>query len=374
MTYKVLQIGNPTSPLNYGNGLAAQSDEIEIHWYSHIKGDLPNVKHHSIPNWIGRNYVLRAIFEPFYVARVIRQIDPDLIQVHYASKGLATLPIVRQQPLIVTTMGSDIAPDYGYKFPFRYWIDLILRKATKVTTRSGFMKKRLLKMGVPEEKIIINSWGIDLDHFSRKTNRKKLKQKWSAPSDAFIFFDPRSTHPLYNKDIIIKAFAKAATKTTEKIHLLVAGIFATDSQKAALHQLVDQLEITEQVTFLGSVDYEQMPELYSLAECTVSVPSSDGMPQTIFEAWACGSYLIIGDLPQYDEFVDDVSTAKRVPLRDVQKLSEAMLWVMAEERVRTRAIKLGRERAIHFADRKVQKKGMRDLVMSLLKADDKSLI
>jgi glycosyltransferase involved in cell wall biosynthesis len=361
-----MQIGNPNSPLNYGNGLAAQSEKVEIHWYSHIKGNLPNVKHYSLPKWIARNFVLRAIIEPFYVLMVIRRVDPDLVQVHYASKGLATIPILQRQPLIVTTMGSDLVPTLGYKFPFRFWIDLILRKATKVTTRSEFMKKRLLQMGVPEEKLIVNSWGIDLDHFSRKSNLKRLKQDWGVPDDALIFFDPRSAHPLYNKDIILKAFAKAAAKTNKKIHLLVAGIFATDTQMAELHQLVAELDIGGQVTFLGTVEYEQMPELYSLAECTVSVPSSDGMPQTIFEAWACGSYLIIGDLPQYDEFVEDESTAKRVPIRDVQSLNEAMLWVLANDKVRQSAIKLGRERAKRFADRKIQKKGMRDLVMSLL--------
>ena len=366
MPYKVLQIGNPQSPLNYGNGLAAQGEEVEIHWFSHLKGGQPDVIYHSFPEWIGGNFFLRALLEPIFLARVIRRVDPDLIQVHYASKGLATLPIVNRKPLIVTTMGSDLVPSLGYRFPYRFWIDLMLREANVVTTRSGFMKQRLVAMGVPAEKIVVNSWGIDLEHFFRQPDQEQLKSKWGAPEDAFVFFDPRSSHPLYNKDIILKAFARANEETKHKIHLLVAAMFATDEEMAALEALVRDLGIGDQVTFLGNVDYEKMPELYSLAECTVSVPSSDGMPQTIFEAWACGSFLIVGDLPQYDEFIEDGVTARRVPLRDVAALSEAMLWVLDAQDVRQRAIKRGRERAEHFADRKVQKAGMRSLVHSLL--------
>ena len=366
MTYKVLQIGNPKSPLNYGIGLAAQSDEVEIYWFSHIEGYLPNVRHYGMPKWIGRNFLLRAFFEPFYLERVMRKVKPDLVQVHYASKGLATIPIVRRKPLIVTTMGSDLALSLGYKFPYRYWIDLMLREADVVTTRSNYMKQRLIELGVPTEKIIINSWGIDLDHFVRLPNRKKLKQKWGVPDDAFVFLDPRSTNPLYNKDTILRAFANVAKGTHKKVHLLVAGIFSMPEQVELLKKLVSELGIGDIVTFIGRVNYEEMPEIYSLAECTVSVPSSDGMPQTVFEAWGCGSFLIVGDLPQYDEFIEDGVTAKRVPLREVGATADAMLWVLENEAVRSRAVELGREQAAQFADRKIQEAGMRNLVLSLL--------
>ncbi len=366
MTYRVLQIGNPTSPLNFGIGTAAQSEEIDICWFSHIKCDLPGVHHYSMPGWIANNFLLRAIFEPFFLAQVIRIENPDLVQVHYAFKGLATIPIVRRHPLIVTTMGSDLAPSVGYKFPYRYWINLMLRRGDVVITRSNFMKKRLLEIGVPDDKIMVNSWGIDLDHFKRLPDQSDLKRKWGVPEDAFIFLDPRSTNPIYNKDIIMRAFSRVARKIEQKIHLLVAGVFSTSEQIEDLHNLVAELDIADQVTFVGSVDYQQMPELYSLAECTISIPSSDGMPQTIFEAWGCGSFLIVGDLPQYDEFIEDGLTGKRVPIRDVEATAQAMLWVLGHEEFRKRAIPLGQERAAHFADRRAQKASMRDLVRALL--------
>ena len=363
---RILQIGNPESPLNRGMGLASQSEENQIYWYSPIMGDLPSVHHYALPKWIAKNYLFRAILEPFFVAFYIWKIKPDLVQVHYASKGLATIPIIMHKLLVVSTMGSDIAKGVGYKFPYRFWIDLMLSRAAKVTTRSQFMKNRLIEMGVEQEKIEVNSWGIDLDHFSRRVKVKKLRKKWGLAADAFVFFDPRSASPLYNKDIIIKAFAETSKKSKKKLTLLVAAVFATEEELRLLKKLIADLEIENKVTFLNKVDYKDMPELYSLSEVTVSVPSSDGMPQTIFEAWACGSFLIVGDLPQYDEFIEDGVTAKRVPIRDVGALSKAMLWIIKHPEVQGAAIELGRAKARNVADRKEESKKLQKLVIDML--------
>jgi glycosyltransferase involved in cell wall biosynthesis len=361
-----LQIGNPNAPLNWGIGLASQSAENKIHWYSHLPGNLPGVIHHTLPQWIAKRFWLRAILEPFYLASTIRKVDPDLVQVHYASKGLATLAIIKRKPLLVTTMGSDLVPNIGYRFPFRYWIDLILDRATLVTARSNFMKDRLLKMGVEERKIEVNSWGIDMDHFKRNRHTQKLKQKFGIDPEAFVFFDPRSANSLYNKDIIIRAFSKLVDNSSENTVLVIAAMFATADQLHGLKELVSQLGIESMVHFIGNIAYEEMPEWYSLSECTISVPSSDGMPQTIFEAWACGSFLIVGDLPQYNEFVEDGVSAKRVAIRDVEDLRLAMSWILENPEIRKDAVRIGREKAAHFADRKVQKEHYQEIVKRLL--------
>ncbi|MCG8325243.1 MAG: glycosyltransferase family 4 protein, partial [Thiotrichales bacterium] len=289
-----------------------------------------------------------------------------LVQIHYASKGLATIPIIMRRPLLVTTMGSDIMPGMGYRFPYRFWINLVLAHADRITTRSNFMKDRLIAMGVPGEKIEVISWGIDLDHFARQPRRPALKEKWGAPKDAFVFLDPRSATPLYNKDIIIQAFAQFSREEQTDAVLLVAGVFAQPDELASLKALAADSGVADKVIFIGNVAYEDMPELYSLAEVTVSVPSSDGMPQTIFEAWGCGSFLIVGDLPQYDEFIAEDQTGRRVPLRDVPALAEAMRWIVQHPEVREAAIEQGRAKARHFADRRQQRAKLRSLVEEML--------
>jgi glycosyltransferase involved in cell wall biosynthesis len=70
---------------------------------------------------------------------------------------------------------------------------------------------------------------------------------------------------------------------------------------------------------------EELPLFYNLADVIVSVPSTDGMPVTIFEAMACRKPLIVGDLPSYNEVIIHGQTGLRVPVRNHQALAQAIV-------------------------------------------------
>jgi glycosyltransferase involved in cell wall biosynthesis len=72
--------------------------------------------------------------------------------------------------------------------------------------------------------------------------------------------------------------------------------------------------VADRVRFIGQVEHAAMPALYSLAEVVVSVPASDGLPQSLFEAMACGTPIVLGRLPVYEEVVHDGAEALMVPL------------------------------------------------------------
>ena len=61
----------------------------------------------------------------------------------------------------------------------------------------------------------------------------------------------------------------------------------------------------------AAVDYvDELPDDHAIAECghsavAVSVPSSDGTPQSVLEAMACGAVSVLSDLPSLREWVDD---------------------------------------------------------------------
>jgi glycosyltransferase involved in cell wall biosynthesis len=74
-----------------------------------------------------------------------------------------------------------------------------------------------------------------------------------------------------------------------------------------------------------------MRDCYHVADVAVSIPSSDGMPATIFEAMASLTPLIVSDLPAYDEVVVDGESGIRVPLKDENRLAEAILDLLTDE-------------------------------------------
>ena len=63
-----------------------------------------------------------------------------------------------------------------------------------------------------------------------------------------------------------------------------------------LRQRVSELGIEGSVRFIEPVAYDDMPGLLAATSVVVSVPFSDGLPQTLFECLAAGTPIVLGRL------------------------------------------------------------------------------
>ncbi len=347
-------IGDPTNPLVRARGVLGQRNGHQIFWFSVQRASLPDVTHFFMPLFAQRNSMIRAILRPVYLFLAIKKIRPDIIHVHYAQTGLAVFPLASFHPLIVTVMGSDILPERGYVGVPAFFIHMLLESADCITSKSDFMDAALDKIGKYRNKIRRVTWGVDLDRFHPDRDVTFLRAQWDIPPDDLVFFDARLARPLYNKHIIIEAFAKYLSEGGSSATLLIAESFPDPTYVAGLKKQVSILGITEKVRFVGAIPHGEIADYYILADLTISVPLSDGLPQTLYEAYACGSFLILGDLPQYTGVVEDGVTARLVRLGDVNSLKEAISWAALNPEIRQRAKKLGRDYVKAYADFNVQ--------------------
>jgi glycosyltransferase involved in cell wall biosynthesis len=94
-----------------------------------------------------------------------------------------------------------------------------------------------------------------------------------------------------------------------KARLVVTEYGATPEYRAKLDERVAALGLQPYVTFVGKIAPEGMPLFYSMADVSVGIPKSDGLPQTLLEAMACGVPNVIGRLDRYGEIVRDGESA-----------------------------------------------------------------
>lgn len=351
---RILIIGDPTNALGQMRGVIGQRAGHQIFWFSVQQASLPGVKHFTMPLFSRRNPIIRAIFKPVYLHMAIKKIKPDIVHVHYAQTGMAAFLLMNLHPLIVTVMGGDILPDQGYYGISAFFIRMLLEHADCITSKSDFMDAALDNIGNYRNKIRRVAWGVNLDHFHPNRDVSSLRTQWHIPLDDLVFFDARLARPLYNKHIIIEAFAEYLREGGLSATLLISESQPDPAYLAKLQQQVSILGITEKVRFVGAIPHSEMPDYYVLADLTISVPLSDGLPQTIYEAYACGSFLILGDLPQYAGLVEDGVTARLVLVGDVNALKEAISWASLNPGIRQRAKKLGRDYVQEHADFNVQ--------------------
>ena len=245
--------------------------------------------------------------------RDLREFAPDLVHLHYAGGKLGTLTLLSGiRPLVVTVMGGDVLPEQhpgGLSRLQRRTTRRILQEADLVLVKADALRPAVTGLGATPEKVETVRWGVDPAVFTPDPEgAAALRARLGlVPADRVIL-SPRLLKELYNVHLIVEALPLVLRDVPAAV-LVITEYGADPEYRGRLAQRTQQLGIADRVRFAGQVDHEQMPALYSLAEVAVSVPSSDGLPQSHFEAMACGCALVTGRLEVYREVLEDGHSA-----------------------------------------------------------------
>jgi len=350
---RILVIADPNSPLARERGLVGQTGGHDIYWYSISKADLQGIAGAMALPRVPTLFI--PLLSPLYLSRAIGRVQPDLIHVHCASQNWNNLILVRFKPLVVTVMGGDILPDMSYRGIRSVWLtQKLLDHADVITSKSSFLDDALNRIGNYAHKIRRVTWGVDTHQFKPGLDVNHLREQWGIQPDDFVLFCPRICQPFYNKHLVIQAFAKYIRETESQAKLLIAELFADGVYRRQLGELVKELNLTRYVRFVGSIPHREMPAYFNLAHVMISVPPSDGMPQSLYEAMACGSYPILGKLPQYQELIQDGVNGWLISVGSVSALAEAMKWTAANWEHLQEAARINREHIVKIADKAIQ--------------------
>jgi len=243
-------------------------------------------------------------------ARMMKSQRPDIVHVHYAYSGWGWLAaFVDHHPLVVSVMGGDILfEEQGSPSPRGKWLTLnLLRCADLVTSKSNRLTEELARLGGFHRKTVKIVWGVDLKRF-RPLDPRDLRRRYGIPDGARIILSPKILQPFYNVDRIVEAMPEILSRHSAT-RLVITEYLADPAYREHIARRVEALGIDKQVLFVGAVVHADMPAFYSMATVTVSVPSSDGLPQTLLEGMACGVPNVLARLPIYQEFVTHRDTA-----------------------------------------------------------------
>jgi len=243
----------------------------------------------------------------------VRDFRPDLLHLHYAGGKLGTMALLSGvRPLVVTVMGGDVLPDQhlgGLSRLERRATRRLLETADLVLVKSDALRPPLRATAQVRGRVETTRWGVDPSVFFRDDAAAvALKTRLGLSAADRVVLSPRMLQPLYNVDLIVEAMPAVLARVPSAV-LAVTEYGASEGYRRRLQDRVAALGLGARVRFAGVVPHRDMPALYSLADVVVSVPSSDGLPQSLFEAMACGTPAVLGPLPTYTEVIHDGETA-----------------------------------------------------------------
>ena len=142
---------------------------------------------------------------------------------------------------------------------------------------------------------------------------------YSGTSEKFIFGHVSSLDSNKCPANIIKAFSQL--ENAKACELRMAG--GTSEAISDLQALAKSLDISAQVTFLGQIPRNNMPELISKLDCFILASTREAGGTVLSEAQACGIPCISTRTPA-GNFAINSSNGSLVPIGDIASLKNAM--------------------------------------------------
>lgn len=220
--------------------------------------------------------------------KAIEQNNIDLIHAHYGPSGLRILKTAQKAhvPLITTFHGNDASAALNLKGYVESLQQLF--KYSYIITVSDFLKKRLVSLGAPEDKVIRHYIGTDLERFKYMSHESVHTR--AERQDKIKFLQVSNFVEKKGHEYTLQAF-KGFLQKYPNAELILAG---DGVKREGMENLVNELGIVQKVSFLGAVSPTRVSQLMKESDVflhhsvTARNGSEEGIPTVIMEAMASG--------------------------------------------------------------------------------------
>lgn len=220
----------------------------------------------------------------------IRYFRPDIVHAHYGLSGLFA-NLQRCVPVVTTYHGSDINEKK---------VLLFSKLAMRLSTWNIFVSKRTLEIAKPKEKYSLLPCGVDLSDLQ----------------------------------LIAKTEARLQMQLNQrKQYVLFAGAFDNGVKNAALAIECMRLLKDENVELLELKGYtrDKVTLLMCAVDAFLMTSISEGSPQVIKEAMACGCPIVSVDVGDVKERIAGIEGCFVAKTRDPKELADLLLKAIAFE-------------------------------------------
>jgi glycosyltransferase involved in cell wall biosynthesis len=217
------------------------------------------------------------------------------------------------------------------------------QRADRVIAISAATRDDLQELyGIPAEKIAVTPLGVEERFNTHHTDGENaaLRQCYNLPEGPFVL-TVGTLQPRKNHRRLVEALARVEPPTD----LVIAGSAGWVYDE--VQETVEQLGLTQRVTFTGYVDDADLPALYRAATVFAYPALYEGFGLPVLEAMACGTPVVTSRTSSLPE-VTGPDAALLVDPLDVDSIAAALTRLLTDSDMRADLRVRGTERAAGF--------------------------
>ena len=277
--------------------------------------------------WDGAEFLLRTVM-------VLRRFDPDILHSYMVLANITaalTAPLLPGAHIVWGIRGSaiDLSP---YPRSFRLFARLeraLARRAHLIIANSYRGRDDYVAMGYPRERMAVVPNGIDTSWFRpSRAEGRALRRQWGVRDDEALIGLVGVLDPVKDQMSFLRAASLLASERSNTRFVCV-GPTPRGSGRGhyadALQSLSRELRLDSRLIWAG--ERTDMPAVYSALDLATSASASEGFPNCVAEAMACGTPCVVTNVGDSAAIVGKSEWV--VPAGDATALAAAWNCVLA---------------------------------------------
>jgi glycosyltransferase involved in cell wall biosynthesis len=260
----------------------------------------------------------------------------DALQAWNPLAGLAAIlagKIIRKPVFIdFTDFYSDIAQTDSNRLavPILKYIELlVLKNARKVIVVSEIMKKRLMNLGISENKIEIVEDGVDKNMFTPDVGSAAIREKLGLADNPIIVYHGDIKYP-DGVDLLFRAFSRVLKEIGDAKLLIMGG---GGNYFEELKKLARQLVIQNSIVYTGWIDHQEVPKYLAAANIgampmRATLNHNCYLSFKLFEYWASGKPIVTTRLDAICQIVKNGENGLVINPENIEELAQALTYLL----------------------------------------------
>ena len=298
-----------------GSAIAGEAAALGVQRY-----ELPLRGDHDIP------FIWR-------LKRIIERERPDLVHLH-SRRGADILGGMAARLAGVKSVVSRRVdnPESPFVVKWKY------RLFDRVITISQGIAEVLLREGLSPGKLVCVRSAVDVEAFQGRCDREWFRETFGLHPGDLVMGTVAQLIPRKGHRILLQAMPRLL-EVFPNLRLLICGQGPLEGELSAL---IDELGLREQVSMLGF--RTDLPAILPCFDLLVHPALMEGLGIALLQAASAGLPIVAVAAGGMPEAVEEGITGRLVPAGNVDALADALGQLLADEALRRRMGKAGREK------------------------------